>query len=160
MQHFTLVPGSRPLNLSQAEPKPGDVKKAGKPSNRHLQLASNDRGRRTVLIRIPGSSLDGHLLTNAIQEDGKARALPWDITSIAPIEVGDSPPISRKQDSQVDMDQEAEEKAKVQRPRMPWKVTLRDENEAQRFIRTWHRRPFQIDKSQEHVSIIRVELLW
>ena len=156
-QNFTLVPGSRPLNLGKSEPKAQDLQR----SNRSLSrlITSKDPERRTVLLNIPGSSLDARRLTEAIQEDGRARALSWNIISIAPIELRDLLIKIQKQQFQGSTDQEDGEKARPQHP-IPWKITLHDENEARRFVRTWHRRQLQIDTTQDQSLIVRAELLW
>lgn len=95
----------------------------------------------------------------AIQDDGRRRNMHWKFAG------------GKNQDiTNISFNKEAQEKGQKGQKGSPHKYifSMRDMQEARRFVREWHRRPLEVASKREHdvelgrekPAIVHAELLW
>lgn len=107
---------------------------------------------------IDGSHLTTHIIRNAISIDGRERGLAWDITveQLAISAVSRDEPEGTERKGEIDESDELTTQHDIDKR---WIISFADENEARRFIRAWHRRPFPQDRGEEP-RLVHTEFLW
>lgn len=127
-----------------------------KPSNGIFQPG------RTVLLWIDGWTIGTiEVLKKMLSMDGRARNMPWGESAYRNIVEDYHNQIPRVPDREVDQRNRSGNNASKK-----WLVTLKDEAEARRFIRSWHMRPFpawlqyKSDDHDEPWPLVRTELMW
>ncbi|KAL8800287.1 MAG: hypothetical protein Q9182_005281 [Xanthomendoza sp. 2 TL-2023] len=119
-----------------------------------------DRTGRAVLFWVEGHYPTTNAVKSAIDRDGRERGLQWATQVgnryVEKLDMSDSP--------LDDADRmEASESGVQRRSSRRWIVMLGDENEARRFVRVWHRRPFPVPNDHvrgETPLIVNAEFLW
>ncbi|KAL8656017.1 MAG: hypothetical protein Q9226_002821, partial [Calogaya cf. arnoldii] len=119
-----------------------------------------DNTGRAVLFWVEGHYPTTNAVRAVIDEDGRERGLQWGPR--------DGSRYVEKLELTSELPEEAEQREDFERVAQRrwdrrWIVRLSDENEARRFVRTWHRRPFPL--ASDHVKdgnprIVNAEFLW
>ncbi|KAL8843062.1 MAG: hypothetical protein Q9176_002365 [Flavoplaca citrina] len=115
---------------------------------------------RAVLFWVEGHYPTTNAVKDAIDQDGRERGLQWGA------KVGnryvEKLELSTEMAKDLENGEDSEPVAR-RRSESRWIVKLGDENEARRFVRTWHRRPFPLPSDHvrgEKPPIVNAELLW
>ena len=111
---------------------------------------------RSILFWVNGYDLTRNILKNTIAADGRDRGLAWNVS----IEKVDLPQGINDGNDIVNNDYDRSIELKAHPHISPrWIVVLANENEARRFIRTWHQKPFPLAR-ENHPKLIHTEFLW
>ena len=163
MQAFTLIPSSQ-QNVS--------IRKLKKPFQPAMQRMIAEGGHPSIVARQSKSedmvlfSLDkGYLgiydLRAALGRDGKRRNLQWNLLS------GDDDIVKldgTKADTAEAEIEEQEIRSRKRRELSRYIISFRDQQEARRFVRAWHGRPFPLTQERqpedEAPPIVSAGLLW
>ena len=161
LQDYALCPPSQRIKLKLLYPSYN--------SNTHTGHVLNHRGYpklvegegksgRSVLFWVHGPHLTTSTVRNAIAADGRERGLAWQVA----VEKLDLPtPFSDKFVGPKLLEEgfgNAETRSQRYQP-LRWLLSCSDENEARRFIRAWHRRPFPQQRNDD-LSVVHTEFLW
>ncbi|KAL5331683.1 hypothetical protein ACEPPN_001219 [Leptodophora sp. 'Broadleaf-Isolate-01'] len=155
-RNFTLVPVGGKLSLRLLKP----------PYSKGLQwmidaggpaplVARQSKSQNIVLISTDRGHIKPHELENAIMDDGKRRNLHWKL-------------VGARDEAIVQLNTKGSSSGEdvVSRYRGParYTVSFKDSNEARRFAREWHRRPFPSRRSpqpgDDAPPIVNAEILW
>ena len=161
LQNYALCPPSQKINIISMFSPFGAAYRRLIEYRGYPQLTEPvDWTGRAVLFWVEGHYPTTNAVKAAIDQDGRERGLQWGekagnryveklelSTEMAEgLETGDdSEPVARR------------------RSESRWIVKLGDENEARRFVRTWHRRPFPLPSDHardEKPPIVNAEFLW
>ena len=119
-----------------------------------------DRTNRAVLFWVEGHIPTTLAIRSVIDHDGRHRGLPWGIA-------GGSRSVEKVEGANVHLgypDEAGQPEVAAPRPKSSrWIITLIDENEARRFVRTWHNIPFPLSSGspkEDTQALVNVELLW
>lgn len=123
--------------------------------------ASTIRAGRAVLFWIDGHAPTTPSVRAAIHQDGRDRGLPWATEggsrSIEKLNLPTTSP------EDLETPEQAESSEVRGRSSARWIVTFVDENEARRFVRAWHKRPFPLNGDPvrgEDAPLVNAEFLW
>lgn len=160
-QDYALCPPSQKISLVSFFAPFGSAVKSLIENRGYSQLTwPVDRAGRAVLFWVDGYVLSTRTLRSALDQDGRDRGLPWATQggnrSIEKLDLSTFTPDNADASEQTDHEVERRSSAW-------WIVTFVDENEARRFVRAWHRRPFPLsnDKVQsEDTPFANTEFLW
>ena len=120
-------------------------------------VEGDDKTARAVLFWVDGHQVTAALIKTTIAADGRDQGLAWNMsvekvdTSLAASHEREDPGVNGYEGSA--------ELRPYRYPPTRWILTFADENEARRFIRTWHRRPFPLSRGGDS-SLVYTELLW
>jgi hypothetical protein len=162
VKSFTLVPGQSRLSM----------RLMNRPYKRNMIGILSEGGPQGIASRLSNKeglvkfsvdlALTAYELRNAIGADGKSRNLHWDLSETSPVVRVEQQP----------KDAALEEKLRLEglQSRTPhrgpakYMVSFKDRDEARRFIREWHRRPYPVEREHdlgdEPPPIVNVEMLW
>ncbi|PVH73342.1 hypothetical protein DL98DRAFT_519999 [Cadophora sp. DSE1049] len=165
LRNFTLVPAGGKLSLRMLHP----------PYSKGLQwmidaggpaplVARQEKAQNIILLSTDRDHVKSHELENAIMDDGKRRNLHWKLAgakgeAIVKLE-------TKGQSAGEDVESEEGTSRPCSRYRGPARYTIsfKDSNEARRFVREWHRRPFPTKRSpqpgDDAPPIVNAEILW
>lgn len=127
-------------------------------------IGSGDKTGRAVLLWVYGYQPKSASIRNMINRDGRDRGRAWALAlgeqSVEKVECPLSPmeePVNPGSGEDADSP-----RSRCVYPR--WIISFTDENEARRFTRSWHRRPFPL--RGEHVAVgeprplVHAEVIW
>jgi len=123
-------------------------------------------GEGMVMFTVDVGHIRAFELLAAIQQDGKNRNLHWALAENGISALASNQPDDVKEELFGDGDSEMEIEAAKKVFRLPARYVLsfKDQYEARRFVREWHRRPFPIDKEispgDEIQPIVNAEIMW
>ncbi|KAG4437067.1 hypothetical protein IFR05_007442 [Cadophora sp. M221] len=155
-RNFTLVPVGGKLSLRLLQP----------PYSKGLQwmidaggpaplVARQSKSQNIVLFSTDRGHIKHHELENAIMDDGKRRNLHWKLVGAKDEAIVQ---LSTKRTSS------GEDIAHRYRGPARYTLSFKDSNEARRFAREWHRRPFPARRSSQPGDdappIVNAEILW
>ncbi|KAK0112132.1 hypothetical protein ONS96_001390 [Cadophora gregata f. sp. sojae] len=165
LRNFTLVPAGGKLSLRLLRP----------PYSKGLQwmidaggpaplVTRQEKAQNIILFSTDRGDIKNHEVENAIMDDGKRRNLHWKLAgakseAIVKLEMN-------AQSTGEDVDSEEGNSRPKSRYRGPARYTIsfKDSNEARRFVREWHRRPFPTDRSpqpgDDTPPTVNAEILW
>ncbi len=163
LKGYTLVPGYSKLRLSELNPPYGPALqktlKYGGPVAAASQKAKSEH---LVLFTADVGLLSKYDVIGLLQRDGKWRNLHWSVA-------GGTTNVFQVDESKSEADEErkAKEKEKDLKQRFVprrYVIPFTSEQEARRFVRAWHRKPFppsQTSRGQEALpQIANAELIW
>jgi hypothetical protein len=166
LQAFTLVPSSQ-MHAS--------IRKLRKPlkesilhliaDDSHHALASRrQRGDNMVLFFLDRGFVSSYDLRSMIGNDGRERNLHWNLRNIDDLTKSKSFPNEENiREGDADQGTEPRQRMKTRQP-STFILFFKDNQEARRFVRTWHRTPLPVlqepDISDQEPPIVNAELLW
>ncbi|KAL8694222.1 MAG: hypothetical protein Q9218_001109 [Villophora microphyllina] len=158
LQDYALCPPSQRISLiSLFAPYNASVKRLIEHQG-YLQLwHPTNRAGRAVLFWVEDLHLTTSAIIFAIDQDGRDRGLPWETQGKRYVERYD-PSVALPEGSE-----QLDETGAPSHGSVRWIITLNDENEARRFVRAWHRRPFPLPNDYargEVTPIVNAEYLW
>ncbi|KAL8671786.1 MAG: hypothetical protein Q9168_003733 [Polycauliona sp. 1 TL-2023] len=161
LQDYALCPPSQRINiLSMFSPFGVNVRRLIEYQGYPQLTEPTDWTARAVLFWVEGYYPTTNAVRAAIDQDGRERGLQWSSTvrgrNVEQLELLNEFPEDAEQE-------EMYEPAMRRRSDRRWIVKLGDENEARRFVRTWHRRPFPLSSDHargERPPIVNAEFLW
>ena len=104
------------------------------------------------------------MIKKMIGQDAKIRGLAWALAnSENPIEKVEVPLAASEETKRTEYDED-DEASPSRRAYPRWIISFSDENEARRFTRAWHRRPFPLDGGTVAVGepppLVHAEIIW
>ncbi|KAL8817963.1 MAG: hypothetical protein Q9223_003304 [Gallowayella weberi] len=161
LQEYSLCPSSQRISIvSTFAPFGATFRRLIEYQGYPKLTAPVDRTGRAVLFWVEGHYPTTNAVKTAIDRDGRERGLQWatqvEKKYVEKLDMSDSP--------LDDADRlEASESGVQRRSSRRWIVMLGDENEARRFVRVWHRRPFPFPDDYvrgETPPVVNAEFLW
>ena len=160
-QDYALCPPSQGISLVTIFAPFGSAVQPLVDHQGYAQLTSPvDRVGRAVLFWVDGYVLTTHAIRSMVDQDGRDRGLPWAMEKGGRhIEKLDLSNVSLE-----DLDHSEQTDFDAKRRLSPrWILSFVDENEARRFVRAWHKKPFPIRSEliqSEDAPLANVEFLW
>ena len=174
LQNYALCPPSQKISLRVLfPPYSPDVKRLLSQRGYSQIIGPNDKTGRAVLLWVYGYQPNSASIRNMISRDGKNRGLAWALANgEKSIEKVEDPPMSMEKPGEPDEPEKPEEhghgedadsnRTKSVYPR--WLISFTDEDEARRFARSWHRKPFPLRGERVAVGephpLIHAEVIW
>lgn len=165
LQSYALCPPSQKISLKVLfPPYSSSMKKLLNQRGYNQIVSPDDKTGRSVLVWVEGYQPTLYGIQSMIHADGRNRGLAWGLAnSQKPIvKVNES----NIQTSESDGAGSLRDEDELQRQRLypRYIASFVDENEARRFIRAWHRRPFPLQGENvaigEPLPLVHAELLW
>ena len=158
LQDYSLCPPSQRIQLKLLfPPYTAGIKQVLVQRGYHPLSGRMNKSWRSVLFWVDGQQLPTSVIKNTVAADGRDRGLAWDIL------------IDRLDTSKLAADgvegsmsaEKNEVKGTGARRYAParWVMSFPDENEARRFIRAWHRRPFPLAQGDDP-ALVQAEFIW
>lgn len=181
LQEFTLVPPSQPLHLALiAPPLSPSLRRIMQNKGFPEITLPTDKTARSVLFWVEGFIPTIELIQQFITRDGYYRGMAWALMdgkdSIQQLEYdrktgSESPPAEVSEEEEDDLGAQEpgargqELREYVKRTKRRWTIAFEDENEARRFVRRWHLRPFSSAfpvrrHTGDHRPLVHAEFLW
>ena len=170
LQDYALCPPSQKISLKMVfPPYSAGVKKLIDQRGYAQLVQPLEKAGRSVLFWVNGYQPSTSLVRNTIAQDGRNRGMEWALlNSRKSIEKLDVPNISSNDEDMVDFDsrevEDREEQGTAKRMYPRWIIAFEDEDEARRFVRVWHRRPFAASRDlslqDEPSPLVHAEFLW
>ncbi len=161
LQDYTLCPPSQRISIvSKFAPFGANLRRLIEYQGYPQLTEPVDRTGRAVLFWMEGHNPTTNAVRDAIDQDGRERGLQW------------TSKVGRRRVEHLQLPSEAPEDPELLEDSEPvaqrraarrWLVELADENEARRFVRAWHRRPFPLPADHvrgEKPPIVNAEFLW
>lgn len=120
-------------------------------------LGERNKTGRSVLFSLDGQRLPTSVIRNTVAADGRDRGLAWDI-SIDRLDTSIVASDGFEESTSTEQVGLAELGAR-HHAQSRWVMSFSNENEARRFIRAWHRRPFPSVHGDEP-AFVQAEFLW
>jgi hypothetical protein len=174
LQGFTIVPAysKLPLRLLNRPYRPSMVRilQEGGPADR---LTRDSTPGEMVMFSVDMGHINQYDLLQALRDDGKRRNLHWkfggkqsdQIVKLNYVHQDDNlgEPEEEVEESPDSEAYRARKKNGYRRPAR-YVISFKDRNEARRFVREWHRRPFPVqgghNPGDEPPPIVNAEILW
>lgn len=158
LQDYALCPPSQNISLiSLFAPYKATVKNLIDHQGHPQLCCPTNRAGRAVLFWVEDLHPTASAIRSAIDQDSRDRGLPWATHGNRYVE---------KYDPSVALAEGFERQDRTGAPSnssVRWIITLNDEDEARRFVRAWHRRPFPVPSDYakgEVIPIINAQYLW
>ena len=162
LQDYALCPPSQRINiLSMFAPFGATVRRLIEYQGYPQLTEPIDNTGRAVLFWVEGHYPTTNAVRAAIDQDGRDRGLQWG-SQVRGRYVEKLEP-SSGESSEDSEHWETFEPVAQRRSSKRWIVRLGDENEARRFVRAWHRRPFPLLDDEvrgEKPPVVNAEFLW
>ncbi|KAH7317641.1 hypothetical protein BKA65DRAFT_541676 [Rhexocercosporidium sp. MPI-PUGE-AT-0058] len=157
-RNFTLVPAGGKLSLRLLQPPYSKglqwMINAGGPAP---LVARQNKSQNIVLFSTDRGYVKPHELENAIMDDGKRRNLHWKLVG------GKGEAIVQLGTKRNPAGEDTESRSSYRGPAR-YTVSFKDSNEARRFAREWHKRPFPSKRlpqpGDDAPPIVNTEILW
>lgn len=158
LQDYSLCPPSQKIQLNLLSPPyaVGFKQILDQRGYRPLLGDTNKTGR-SVLFSVDGQHLPTSVIKHMITADGRDRGLAWDMSIDRP-DTSEVPAESFEASTSRETGEIAEIGPK-RHVTSRWVISFSDENEARRFIRAWHRRPFPSARGDDP-TLIQAEFIW
>lgn len=165
LQNYALSPPSQKISLRIVVPPFSPSLKRLLSQRGYSQIVDPvDKTEKAVLLWVNGYQPNLTMIRNMISQDGKHRGLAWAIAngenSIEKVEV----PLVALDATEKPEYAEDDEPNRSRRLYPRWIISFTDENEARRFTRTWHRRPFPLRGESVAVGepppLVHAEFMW
>ena len=170
LQNYALCPPSQRMALRVLfAPYSPDVKRL-LTQRGYAQIVgggdpTGDRTGRAVLLWVSGyHQLGLAVVRDMISRDGQRRGLAWALAEgEKSIEKVEAPLLADEELEEGDYTEETDP-SYARRMCLRWIISFRDENEARRFTRAWHCRPFPLHgdnaATEEPPPSVHAEVLW
>jgi hypothetical protein len=170
MQSFTLIPSSQhhiSIRMLKKPFRPAMqriIAAGGYPAIAARQSKSED----LVLLSLDKGHVGIYDLRTAIGRDGRERNLQWNLLpgkeDIVKLD-GGKVVLEEREGVELELLQDLEERKRKRWLPPRFILSFRDNQEARRFVRAWHRRPFPSmtgpqNPGDEGPPIVNAELLW
>lgn len=169
LQNFSLVPPTGKLSLKMVErpysPGLAWMIEAGGPA---ALVARQSKARDIVLLSTDRGYVNPGALAEALRLDGKRRNLHWKLAgtrneAIVKLESNNRAE-KHLEEFADDVDEDTQRRRNRYRGPARYTIAFKDSNEARRFVREWHMRPFprlREDTADDDTSpIVTAEVLW
>lgn len=158
LQDYALCPPSQRLQLRLMYPSYTSGTKAILLERGYPQLLKGEnKTGRSLLFGVDGQHLTTTMIRNAIAADGRQKGLAWNI-SVEKLDNSNSAGGGGEDLVSSEYDGGAElVSQQIIPPR--WILVFKDENEARRFMRDWHRRPFSLTHGSGS-KLVHLDFLW
>ena len=170
LQDYALCPPSQKISLKVLFPPYSAGVRRLIDHRGYTQLVQpEEKTGRSVLFWVDGCQLSTSSVRNAIAQDGRDRGMEWALLSgRKSIEKVDVPKVPGDAEYMGEVGSEeiedGEERASTKRMYPRWLIAFEDENEARRFVRAWHRRPFVVSRDpslqDEPEPLVHAEFVW
>ena len=169
LQDYALCPPSQKISLKVVFPPYSAGVKRLIDQRGYTQLVQpEEKAGRSVLFWVNGYQPSTSLVRNAIAQDGRDRGMDWALLNgRKSIEKVDVPNVlGDAEDTEIDSKEveDWEERGGAKRTYPRWIIAFMDEDEARRFVRAWHRRPFAVSRDpslqDEPPPLIHAEFVW
>ena len=170
LQDYALCPPSQKISLKVLFPPYSAAVKRVVDQRGYAQLVQpEEKAERSVLFWVNGHQPTTNLVRNVIAQDGRDRGMEWVLLKgRKSVEKVDVPPVPEDAD---DLNESTSEEAEggqepgnVRRTYPRWIIAFEDEDEARRFVRAWHRRPFPVSREpslqDEPPPLVHAEYVW
>ena len=158
LQDYSLCPPSQRIQLKLLLPSytTGVEQVLDQRGYRPLLGETNKAGR-SVLFFVDGQRWPTSVIRDAIAADGRDRGLDWDV-SIDRLDTSKAAADGFEDSTGTETDEFAELGARRHAPSR-WVISFSNENEARRFVRVWHRRPFPSARGDDR-ALVQAEFIW
>ncbi|KAF6221738.1 hypothetical protein HO133_001706 [Letharia lupina] len=158
LQDYSLCPPSQRIQLRLLFPSySARIKQVLDQRGYRPLLGETNKTGRSVLFSVDGQQLPTSVIRNTVAADGRDRGLAWDI-SIDRLDTSRSAADGFEGSTSTETDEYAELGARRHTPAR-WVMSFPNENEARRFIRAWHRRPFPLARADDP-ALVQAEFIW
>lgn len=132
-------------------------------------VARQSKSEGLVLLSLDKGHIGVYDLRGAIGRDGKERNLQWNLLpekeSIVRLDGGKAASEEGEVGAELEVVKDVEEKKRKRLQPSRFILSFKDNQEARRFVRAWHRRPFPLttgpqNPGDEGPPIVNAELLW
>lgn len=165
LQNYALCPPSQKIALKFVFPPYSPALKRLLELRGYPQIMRpEDKSHKSVLLWVDGFQPTIHDIRDMIARDKRSRGLNWALaSSMNPVEKVDSSAYREWGEGDSAASESAEEtQFRGLYPR--YLIHFADENEARRFTREWHRRPFPLPKARIHSHepppLVHTEFVW
>lgn len=161
LQDYALCPPSQRISIhSLFAPFSGSLKRLIENQGYPQLVEHNNRSGRAVMFWVEGHLPTTNTIRSAIDQDSRDRGLPWAIEGgnryVEKLDLSVATP--------EDIERVGQPEARAQtHATARWIITFVDEDEARRFVRAWHRRPFPLPSDfarGETTPLVNAEYLW
>lgn len=165
LQNYALCPPSQRISLKILFPpySPG-LKRLMSQRGYSQIIGPNDKTEKAVLLWVNGYQPNLAMIRDVISRDGQDRGIAWALANGEnSIEKAKVPLVAEDEIRRLE---DAEDyQSSRSRPSYPrWIISFTDENEARRFTRTWHQRPFPLGGKTVAVGepppLVHAEVIW
>ncbi|MCJ1261358.1 hypothetical protein MMC22_001222 [Lobaria immixta] len=165
LQKYALCPPSQKISLRVLfPPYSPDVKRLLSQRGYSQIIRPDDKAGRAVLLWVYGYQPHSVLIREMINRDGQDRGLAWALANgEKSIEKVEGPLFPMEEPEGLGYEEDADsDRTRSVYPR--WIISFTDENEARRFTRSWHRRPFPLRGERVAVGephpLVYAEVIW
>ncbi len=167
LQDYALKPPTSQLRLRRLEsPLPPHLRNLVNQGGYPELISSETNSSYPILFTVDGAQPSYYDIKQAIHQDGKDRGLMWTAltskNSIRKFETATPKSEDEADENIFDGREKAPSYARYKPAR--WILSFQSEAEAQRFVRTWHRREFPLPRGSstygEPPPMINAEILW
>lgn len=172
LQGFSLVPACGQVSLRiLRKPYMPPVLRLLKEGGEAARITKESKAGEMVIFSVDVGHITQYDLEEALNNDGRRRNLHWKLGSEETGQIvkltyddhGNSPEEPGEKTEESVKAYRARKKEEYRRPSR-YVISFKDRNEARRFVREWHRRPFPIyrqhNPGDEPIPIINAEILW
>ena len=178
LQNYTLLPASQKLSLiSLFPPYSVGIQRLLEHRGYPELTSPKDKTGRCVLFWVEGFVPTIMQVQQLIRRDSKARGLAWALLdgkySIQQLEPDAGPDLEVEEEDRKGMERHHANSERAgqdffdyyRRTLIRWTIAFQDENEARRFVRRWHLRPFsEVFTDREHKGdvkpLVHAEFMW
>jgi hypothetical protein len=174
LQGFSLVPASGAVSMRLLrKPYKPTVIRMLKEGGAAARITKDCRAGEVVIFSVDIGHITQYDLEEALKDDGRRRNLHWKFGTES--EAGHIFKLNYDHQGYDSLEEpgggiqesietyRARKKAEYRRPSR-YVISFRDRNEARRFVREWHRRPFPVKRQHnpgdEPIPIVNAEILW
>ena len=158
LQDYSLCPPSQRIQLRILFPSYSVSMKQMLDQRGYLPLSEGtNKAGRSVLFSVDGQRLPTSMIRDTVAADGRDRGLAWDISIDrldAPACVTDG--FDAPMITETDEFAGSSTRHNIQ---SRWVMSFSSEDEARRFVRAWHRRPFPSTQGDEP-AIVEAQFIW
>ena len=158
LQDYSLCPPSQEIQLNLVSPSYSlGLKQVWDQRGYRPLVGQTNKTGRSVLFSIDRQHLPTSVIKHTVTTDGRDRGLAWDIL-IDKLDTSEVTADGFEDSTSSETDEFTELGARHHAPSR-WVMSFSDENEARRFIRAWHRRPFPSARGDDP-ALVQAEFIW
>lgn len=158
LQDYSLCPPSQEIQLNLLSPSHSvGLKQVLDQRGYRPLLGETNKTGRSVLFSVDRQHLPTSVIKHTVTTDGRDRGLAWDML-IDRLDTSEVTADGFEDSTSSEIDEFAELGARHHAPSR-WVMSFSDENEARRFIRAWHRRPFPSARGDDP-ALVQAEFIW
>ena len=158
LQDYSLCPPSQRIQLKLLFPSyTAAIKQVLDERGYRPLIGETNKTGRSVLFSVDQQRLPTAVIRRMVAADGRDRGLAWDV-SIDRLDTSIVTADGFEDSTSAETDEFAEMGARRHSPSR-WVMSFSNENEARRFIRAWHRRPFPSVRDDDP-ALVQAEFIW